>query len=227
MLLQYDGEIAYLDSQMAELFEKLRELKIYDNTMIIITADHGEFFGEHGFQDHGYELYEEVLKIPLIIKYPSAASKKGVYEKKASLVDIMPTILNFVRIPLPGDIQGTDLFADTNSVLAEIYHREYPRPGREERFTRELKAVYMDNYKFIKDYSQSSERRDELYDLERDAYESHNIIDDLPEQAKAMEKELAEWYPPGESQLFLSEPAIMDQSTREGLQALGYLSDED
>ena len=77
LLAHYDGEIAYLDYYMGKLFEKLKELGIYDNTMIIITSDHGEFFGEHDYWYHSHELYEEVIKIPLIIKYPGSFHKTG------------------------------------------------------------------------------------------------------------------------------------------------------
>ena len=104
-LSQYDGEIAYLDNQMGKLFEKLKVLKIYDSIMIIITSDHGEFFGEHDCWTHGYELYQEVLKVPLIIKYPSNYVKTGVCQERVSLVDIMPTILYVLGVPIPKEVQ--------------------------------------------------------------------------------------------------------------------------
>lgn len=72
LLSQYDGEIAYLDYHIGRLLEKLKVLGIYDESIIIITADHGESFGEHNLMDHGRALYEELLKIPLIIKYPAS-----------------------------------------------------------------------------------------------------------------------------------------------------------
>ena len=79
-LARYDGEIAYLDHHMGELFGKLSQLGIYDNTLIIITSDHGEFFGEHGLWYHSHELYEEVLKIPLIGGVKTAISINVIIE---------------------------------------------------------------------------------------------------------------------------------------------------
>ena len=237
LLAHYDGEIAYLDYHMAKLFERLKELNIYDNTMIIITSDHGEFFGEHDFWLHGYELYEEVLKIPLIIKYPSSLPKKGIYLKRVSLVDIMPTILNFLKLPLPEDLQGINLFEGTSRVMAEIYLHKYTtlidlfvdryvkdrRFRKGNRFARELKALFLDNYKYIREYTKESKGQRELYDLGNDPQESHNVIDTMPEKAREMEMKLTEWLPRSEFPLSADESLKIDKATEEALRLLGYI----
>ena len=84
----------YLDSYLHRLFQTLKRLNIYDNSMIIITSDHGESFGNHGIMTHGFSLYEEEIRVPLIIKYPSSKPYTGIIEDPVSLVDVLPTILS-------------------------------------------------------------------------------------------------------------------------------------
>ena len=224
LLARYDGEIAYLDYQMGVLFEKLKDLGIYDTTMIIITSDHGEFFGEHDLWYHSHELYEEVLKIPLIIKFPSSHSRKGVYTKRVSLVDILPTVLNFLKLPLPGDVQGVDLFEGDSRVMSEIYrHADAGDPLKADVFVRELKSLFLENYKYIKEYAEESEGQDELYDIEKDPRELYNLIEKEPEKAKEMEEQLMQLLPPTDLRETAVTPMILDQDTRDGLEALGYI----
>ena len=222
-LSQYDGEIAYLDDQMGKLFERLKELKIYDNTMLIITSDHGEYFGEHDFWGHGHELYQEVIKVPLIIKYPSSSPQKGVYLKKVSLVDIVPTILNFLNLSLPEDLQGINLFKDSSKVMAEIYRRYYKVPRKGKIFARELKVLFLGNYKYIQEYAEASKGQGELYDIENDPRELNNLIGIIPEKAKEMEMKLIEWLPRDESPLSAQKTTKFDKATEENLKSLGYI----
>ena len=237
VVAHYNGEIAYLDYHLEELFERLKELKIYNNSMIIITSDHGEFFGEHDFWIHGHELYEEVLRIPLIIKYPASYLKTGEYLKRVSLVDIMPTILNFLKLPLANDYQGVDLFEGRSRVMAEIYRHKYSkfldmfidryikdkRFRKGDRFARELKALFLDNYKYIKEYTRESKDHVELYDIGNDPGELYNLIDSMPEKAKEMEMKLMQWLPYDESPVSAPQPAKLDKATEEGLRRLGYI----
>jgi len=120
IIVLYDGGICYLDHYLGLLFEKLKALKVYDNTLIIITSDHGEAFGEHNSMEHGLTLYEEVLRVPLIIKYPSAYLQRAVVEKRVSLVDLMPTILSFLGSPIPSGIDGEALGNSSHPVIAEL-----------------------------------------------------------------------------------------------------------
>ena len=215
LLSQYDGEIAYLDYHLGKLFEKLKELKIYDNTMIIITSDHGEFFGEHNFWRHGCGLYEELLKIPLIIKYPSHYHKKGVYSKRVSLVDITPTILNFLGLPIPKRIQGVNLFEGNSKVMAELYeHRSFGG-----RLISGSRSLYIDNYKYIK----GKEGKGELYDIVEDPRELHNLINTIPKKAEEMESKLVDWLSYDESQISKKEFPKFDEATEKSLRALEYI----
>jgi uncharacterized sulfatase len=191
--------------------------------MIIITSDHGEFFGEHDFWGHCHELYQEVIKIPLIIKYPSSSPQKGVYLNRVSLVDIVPTLLSFLELPLPEDLQGVNLFEGRSWVMAEIYRRYYKVPRKGEIFARDLKVLLLDNYKFIQEYSKELKGQEELYDIENDPRELKNLIDKMPEKAKEMRMKLMEWLPGDESHISAQKPTEFDKATEESLRALGYI----
>ena len=237
LVAQYDGELANLDDHLGKLFTRLKELNLYNNSMIILTSDHGEFFGEHDMWTHGYELYQEVLKVPLIIKYPASFPKQGEYSKRVSLVDIMPTLLNFLGLPLSRECQGRDLFKGRSRVMAEIYRGTYSgiydlfidryvkdrRFRKEGRLARQLKALYLDNYKYIKEYPGTAKSRDELYNIEKDPAEVYNLIDTRPEKAKEMEVKLTGWLNIDAPPTAAPQPAKFDKATEEGLRNLGYL----
>ncbi len=120
----YDAEILEFDTEIiGPVIEKLKELGIYDDTMIIICSDHGEEFGEHGGTGHGKSLYDEVARVPLIIKIPG--SKKGIEINELSqTVDIMPTVLSLLNIPTPHHSQGISFSPLINS-NGEFTPRKY------------------------------------------------------------------------------------------------------
>ena len=225
LLAQYDGEIAYVDNKVGILLEKLKELNVYENTLIIITSDHGEFFGEHGLWFHAHELYQGVIKIPLIIKYP-LSSKRGVSSERVSLVDIMPTILDVLNLPIPKEVQGVILSETERTVLSEVYKHKYKQPTKGKNFARELKALFKDNYKYIKEYQNNSDEYNELYDIENDPGELQNLISTMPEKAEAMDKKMKEWLQYSQDQTVKDKPVKIDDATREALRALGYIQDE-
>ena len=123
----YAGEISYLDQQLGELFDWLKKQGLYDNSMIVLTSDHGEEFHEHGGWWHGLTLYEEQIHVPLIIKAPSVPSvppqgkgtrgTEGNSSRRPGTVDtgitqsidIAPTLLGALNLPGPAEMQGIDL----------------------------------------------------------------------------------------------------------------------
>ena len=88
----YDAEIAYMDGEIGRLFDALKEMGMYDSSLIIVTADHGEGFYEHGHWEHTQTLYDELTKIPLIIKWPNS-TPKGRFRPPVGQIDIFPTLL--------------------------------------------------------------------------------------------------------------------------------------
>ncbi|HPO14545.1 MAG TPA: sulfatase [Candidatus Hydrogenedentes bacterium] len=102
----YDGEIAYSDTQFARVVNALKTRNLYDNTLIIVLSDHGEEFGEHGGNIHGRTLYEEVLRVPLIIRLPRGRLGGERRESLVEMVDIAPMILDILGLPPEDRFQG-------------------------------------------------------------------------------------------------------------------------
>ena len=107
----YDAEIAYVDDRLGQVLDAIRGLGLWDRTMVILNADHGEGFGEHGLFFHGYGLYEEEVRVPLIIKPPRSLSSPRTIETAVRNLDIMATVLDYCRQPVPGEINGRSLRA--------------------------------------------------------------------------------------------------------------------
>ena len=105
----YSGEVAYVDSQIKRLIDYLKSSGQYDNTLIIITADHGEGLGEHGEKTHAYFAYNSTIHVPLIIKFPRGNYKSKVIEDYVSLVDIFPTVCDELGLKIPDEVEGVSL----------------------------------------------------------------------------------------------------------------------
>ncbi len=105
----YDGEIAYVDSVMGRLFQQLKASGRYDDTVIALTADHGESLGAHGENTHGIFVYDETIHVPLVIKLPHGAAAGTRIFDRVELADIVPTLLGSAGIAVPGKVQGQSL----------------------------------------------------------------------------------------------------------------------
>ncbi|MGH9447572.1 MAG: sulfatase, partial [Terriglobia bacterium] len=105
----YSGEIAYTDSQVGRLFDFLKGQNVLGRTLIVVTADHGESLGEHGEATHGIFLYDSTLHVPLIIAGPGIPAGKVIAEQARS-IDILPTIMEFLRLKCPSEAQGVSLW---------------------------------------------------------------------------------------------------------------------
>ena len=116
----YDGETAFADAVVSSIFDTLRKAGVYDDTLVIVTADHGEHFGEHGRAYHQFSLFDELLHVPLIVK-PTRGESGRHHEELASLVDLYPTVLSQLGLSVPETVEGRDLFAPGSReyVLAE------------------------------------------------------------------------------------------------------------
>ena len=111
----YDAELLYGDHLVGEFLNKLKSSGEFDESLIIITGDHGEMFGEHGEIDHGASVYNEVIKVPLIIKFPGSSIKRKT-SKLCSHLDILPTIMNYLKIDISDDdeMDGEDILNDNS-----------------------------------------------------------------------------------------------------------------
>jgi arylsulfatase A-like enzyme len=109
VLALYDGEIHYVDRHLQMFLARLHELDLDRNTLLVITADHGEEFLEHGYKSHRYTLFEEVLDVPLIFRFPGVIEGRRRFPQLVRQIDIMPTILSLVGIRPPPEVMGRDL----------------------------------------------------------------------------------------------------------------------
>jgi arylsulfatase A-like enzyme len=212
----YDGEISYLDYRMGQLFEYLRELDILDNTVLIITSDHGELFGEHQLVGHMFSVHDQLIHVPLIIRYPGLAEAGLRVEEQVQLIDIFPTILDIVDINWSGkeQLQGQSLVRDwqqteSTFAIAELAVSHGGLKGilgqgfgvDASKYARRLKTIRTKEYKYI----WASDGRDELYNIREDPGELNNLIELEPEKAAELKALLKEWlnsfetYRPGEA----------------------------
>src|SRR5436305_6787361 len=124
----YDGEIAFADAQVGRLISFLKSKDLYRNTIIVLTGDHGESLGEHGEKTHGFFIYNATLHVPVLIHLPGSASPK-VLPDVVSLVDLLPTVLQALKIAAPAQVQGRSLLAlmtprsekEPRSIYAETF----------------------------------------------------------------------------------------------------------
>lgn len=169
----YDSEIAEADTCLNEFLDKLKEEGVYDKSVIIIIADHGEEFLEHGKIDHS-QLYDEVVHVPLIIKIPNVA---GSYvDSLAESIDIMPTVLDLVGIPLPYYTQGKTLLDKSRK---DFIHAEFS----------DKRLLRSDRWSFI----MHDNGMIELYDITKDPKQTNNIAQEETKVAENMKMELKNW----------------------------------
>ncbi len=214
---QYDGEIGFVDEQIGSLLKKLKELELDKKTLIILTSDHGELLGEH---DHYFEhigLYDEVLRVPLIIKYPEVIPRGKVVTNQLQSVDILPTILDVLNIRRNRypQIQGI-------SALPLIFakdDREFPYAFSVETNADRRKLAYAVRTKKWKlvQYGDSCQ----LYNLAKDPGELNNIADEEKEQFQLLKKVLEEWK--SKARPYSRIPRAIDDETKDKLRSLGYL----
>lgn len=169
----YRGEVEYTDSELGKFINFLKEKGWYDNSLIVIAADHGEGLGEHGEMEHGMFLYETTVHVPLIIRAPRPFPRHAVTET-VQLVDVAPTVLDLLGIPAPAQWQGHSLWpllaGKADSRFGQAYSETYY--PRFHYGWSQLRAFTNRQRKYI------LAPRDELYDLQRDPKETDELAGD-------------------------------------------------
>lgn len=180
----YDGEAAFTDQEIGRLFDWLRNKGILDQTIIVLTADHGESFGEKGLWSHQSILYNTGIRVPLIFRYPGVVPP-GTVEALASSTDIMPTVLDLINVPLPAPVEGT-------SLLPLILGQEDggDRIVFSQLWDGEKFAVVYQGMKLIKDRATGAL---ELYDMTQDPAENDNLVQARPDISGDLEQRLDAW----------------------------------
>jgi len=210
---QYDGEIRYVDSQIGRLVEELKKLCLNKKTIIIITSDHGEGMGEHNlFFGHGILLYDELIKIPLIIKLNKNAQQDKEVDAQVRSIDIVPTILDILSIKKYDSMQGTSLLPlimnKKNNVPLYAYSEHLNRKAIR---TKEWKLIYDENNKQY-----------ELYSLKDDPRELNNLVPLEKEQFVLLKQKLDDFSKQGKP-AGVNAGFILDKDAKERLRSLGYV----
>ncbi len=215
---QYDNEIKFMDFQIGRLLFEMKQLELYDSTLIIVTSDHGESFGEHRLLGHGRALYEELVRVPLIVKYPMGDQEPGVVSKRVSIASIMPTILERVGQRVPANSTYGTLDRGNQMLVAECYRDNFWIEAYGVRFDRDLKAMYETEYKWI----WNSDGGHELYNVLHDPDENKNLRGELPLVENRLQSRLAPLT--GKPQRKTSsDPPLLDENLKRRLKALGYM----
>ncbi|MDH4063097.1 MAG: tetratricopeptide repeat protein, partial [Acidobacteriota bacterium] len=212
----YDGEIAATDAQVGRLVDALRSDGRLDSTIVVVVGDHGESLGEHGEQQHGFFVYDASVHIPLIVAGPGVPVRA--VPDQVRIVDVMPTILDLVAAPAPGDVQGVSLTplgrGEPLDLLAfsETWYPRYHYGWSE------LTAVRDGRFKFI-----AAPRR-ELYDISVDPAETHDLSASNARMADALERGLRDMATRTSARAVAQQPRSVDPDVEQRLRALGYVA---
>ncbi|HZW32889.1 MAG TPA: sulfatase [Isosphaeraceae bacterium] len=179
----YESCIAYLDRNIGRLFNELRRRGLLENTLVIVTSDHGEHFMEHGFMGHGLSLYRREVQVPLLIFPPAGTPAGRRVEEPVSLRDLPATILDLIRLgdrsPFPGQSLARFCRSETTAprsrpvpLLCEVGHQQkIPRQGHIPATMGPLQSIVAEGRVYIRNH----DGREELFDLLNDPLEQHNL----------------------------------------------------
>jgi arylsulfatase A-like enzyme len=215
LISQYDGSIAYVDLQFARLISRLKDLGLFENTVIVVTSDHGEALGGRNLLEHGASLYQNQVHVPLIIKCPNQHQLR-VVGSLVNQVDVMPTVLAALGFEVPKGVQGEKLQEAEKDrgrpVFSEFFHQPGPSGHTPEQTER---AIFAGRMKLIV----SASRADELYDLSRDPEEKENLFHPDDTRATALAARLNDWV---KAVPVRAASSSVDQDLVRRLKALGY-----
>jgi arylsulfatase A-like enzyme/predicted Zn-dependent protease len=216
----YEGEVAYTDEELGKFFAFLKKEGLWNNTLIVVTGDHGESLWEHEEETHGFFVYDSTVWVPLVIRAPVGFPEKRV-KNVVEHVDVAPTILETLDIPIPESIQGKSLLG-----LMLATEKNWPDTAFSETYYprfhfgwSELSALYHQNWKFILAPDA------ELYDLSKDKAEKENLALASDWQKKKM-KAMLQKFSREKSRQALTQEAnqTLDREAIKKLTSLGYIS---
>ena len=217
----YDGAVAFADNEIGRLLGWLEREGLEEETIVVVTADHGEGLKEHGRLLHSVNVYEEAVRVPLIFRWPGSRIEQGVLEGPVSLVDVMPTILDLLGIErTPLRLQGrTQIAAMTGQRPLDAERPIFLSPHLRTAEERSLGmyGVRLGDWKYIEEAAKGLY---ELYNLRTDPEEAENVISEFPEKRKQLEEMLEEWFGRHRSAGTAERGTEKD---REALRALGYV----
>ncbi|MGA7614592.1 MAG: sulfatase-like hydrolase/transferase, partial [Thermoanaerobaculia bacterium] len=208
----YDGEIAAVDSELADFLGWLRSEGIYDRAIIVFLSDHGEGLGDHGEEEHGIFLYREAIHVPLMLKLPGRKRAGETVAAPVALIDVLPTLAQLTGFSPPADAKGVSLLASANAAPGSqrtiFSETMYPRLHLG---WSELRSLVSEHLHFIDAPSP------ELYDVVSDPHEKSNIASEQRRQLATLKTAIAPF------RRSLETPQQIDPEEAKKLAALGYL----
>ena len=220
----YEGEIEYLDGNFGKLLAELRELGLYDDTAIVLVADHGEEFHEHGGWWHGLTLYEELIHVPLLVKWPAGhrAAPARVDTPIARLIDVAPTLTALAGAEIPSGMQGTDL----RTRDGDLSERDAVNFAEEDHEGNVLTAVRTERWSLIRANAGNPRGlpEAELFDMQNDRRQTENRYDQAaPVVIDALDASIAGWKHFAEGAAMEGGEAQISHEECEKLRVLGYV----
>jgi arylsulfatase A-like enzyme len=219
MIGRYDGDIGFVDDVFGKLMAELRRLRLLDRTVVIVTADHGEEFFDHRNWGHGHSVYNELLHVPLLVRWPAAFAPGMRVDDAVMTIDVVPTILALAGVPAPPGLAGASLVplgqgaapAAGDRAYSELIYRYgsgYTLQGRERKLVETVVG---------------GQTRRTLFDLLADPGEQRNVLDGKPEHGALVTRldGVRRWA--AEHRVDAAEATITDDMDKR-LKALGYVN---
>jgi arylsulfatase A-like enzyme len=176
----YDANMRWADWAVGEVEKALRDRNLLENTVFVVTSDHGEAFGEHGYRYHIHGVYDELVHVPLLIRFPRAEAVTGSVSALTQTVDVLPTILDLFGVPCPPDsVQGHSLLPLISGEAQDLRDYVYAR-------CEQKTASYLERDRSWALILWEGGKLRALYDLRADPRQARNVIRDRPEQAARM-----------------------------------------
>ena len=233
---RYDAKILHNDASFEQLVEKLRQLGILENTLIIVVSDHGEEFWEHGWTGHGQSLYQELAHGLLLMWNPKLLQPRRVADP-VQLIDVMPTVLDLLGLRIPDVVEGQSLlpfakgqpFQRRGAVITSRFAYSYSQQNESLAENRVDSVALLDaNWKLIyrEKAKEAGLKRVELYDRRADRGDSTNVAARNPAEVDRIMTELGKWMAAQKlirDALGHGAKATLDQQTLDRLRSLGYL----
>lgn len=222
MIRRYHAEVLYVDDSLGALLAAVESRSSDRSVLTIVTSDHGEGLGQHGWLEHAVHLYDEQIRVPLLVHWPGHAAPGHRVATPVGLVDVAPTLLDLVGLPPLAVSDGRSLAAAVRGgpdpPLRPIFGDRHLVAERTGWGRGVLTSVRTDRWKYI----DASEGRDELYDLREDPLELHDRLGREPQAAAALAALLAQRLAALPEDGTRPE-APLSEETEEALRALGYL----
>jgi arylsulfatase A-like enzyme len=231
----YDGSIRGMDAEIGRVFERLRELGLDEDTLVVFAGDHGEEFLEHGSTFHGQSVYGELTRVPLIFRWPGGISQGASIDRLTETIDVMPTLLELSGIPLPEALQGQSLaplltgdesgFRDRPAISEKALTKKgegAPWPEDVESY-----SIVDSGFKLIHHRTRKEGTPEfELFDAVNDPLDRTDLASQHPDEVKRLSEILDAWYKMANAARLAPDTEAMEglsQEQLERLRSLGYI----